>query len=124
MSNKVCHNLSHAERDAKKDAAVKRKDAKTKYVEAIGVWKVREMDRKGQNSALKLEWEKDVRKWEVERNSAKCERRKPRWTKPKIPAMEKPIPKPKVADFVEERESSEENEEMEGEDTSDGSDSD
>lgn len=74
---------AHAERNAKKDAAVKRKDAKTKYVEAIGVWKVREMDRKEQNSALKLEWEKDVRKWEVERNSAKCERRKPRWTKPK-----------------------------------------
>ena len=116
---------AHAERNAKKDAAVKRKDAKTKYVEAIGVWKVREMDRKEQNSALKLEWEKDVRKWEVERNSAKSERRKPRWTKPKMPAMEKPIPKPKVADFVEESESAEENEEMEGEDTeSDGSDSD
>jgi len=38
--------------------------------------------------------------------------------------MEKPIPKPKVADFVEESESAEENEEMEGEDTSDGGDSD
>ncbi len=61
---------AHAERDAKKDATVKRKEAKTKYAEAIGVWKVREMDRKEQNSALKLEWEKEVRKWEVERNSA------------------------------------------------------
>jgi len=93
-------------------------------VEAIGVWKVREMDRKEQNSVLKLEWEKEVKKWEIERNSAKCERRKPRWTKPKMPPMEKTIPKPKVADFVEERESSEENKEMEGEDTSEGGDSD
>jgi len=113
---------AHAERDAKKDAAVKRKDAKAKYAEAIGIWKVREMDRKEQNSVLKTEWEKDVRKWEVEKNSAKCDRRKPRWTKPKMPTMEKPIPKPKVADFAEESESVEE--ENEGEDTSDGSDSD
>ena len=80
------------------------------------------MDRKEQNSVLKTEWEKDVRKWEVEKNSAKCDRRKPRWTKPKMPTMEKPIPKPKVADFAEESESAKE--ENEGEDTSDGSDSD
>ena len=49
-----------------------------------------------------------MRKWEVERNSAKYDRRKPRWTKPKMPTMEKPIPKPKVTDFaLEESESAE-----------------
>ena len=29
-----------------KNAAVKRKDAKTKHAEAVGIWKVREIDRK------------------------------------------------------------------------------
>ena len=33
---------AHAERGAVKNAAAKRKDAKTKYTEAVGVWKVRE----------------------------------------------------------------------------------
>ena len=115
---------AHAERDAKKDAAVKRKGAKAKYAEAISVWKVREVDRKEQNGALKSEWEKEVRDWEVEKNSAKCDKRKPRWIKPKMPAMAKPIPKPKVADFAEESESAEEDEEMDGDNTSDGNDSD
>src|SRR6266545_1389370 len=101
---------AHAKHDAKKNAAIKQKDAKAKDAEAIGIWKVREMDRKEQNSVLKTEWEKDVRKWEVERNSAKCDRRKPRWTKPK------------VAEFAEESESTKEDH-NEGEDTSDSSNS-
>ena len=40
-------------------------------------------------------------RWEVERNSAKCDRRKPRWTKLKMPTMGKPIPKLKITDFEE-----------------------
>jgi len=69
------------------------------------------MDRKERNGELRSEWAKEVRRWEVERNRAKCERTKPRWLKPKMPAMEGAIPKPKVADFEEE---SEGDEEMEG----------
>ena len=56
-----------------------------------------------------------MRRWEVERNSAKCERRKARWTKPKMPVTEKMIPKPKVADFEEESEEMEGDEEEEHE---------
>ena len=41
-----------------------------------------------------------------------------------MPAMEKAIPKPKVADFVEESENTEEDEGMMEDDTSDGNDSD
>jgi hypothetical protein len=84
------------------------------------------MDRKGRNGALKSEWEKEVRNWEVEKNRAKCDRRKPKWTKPKMPAMEKSIPKPKVADFAEESEGDEEMEDIDEDesDTVDGSDSD
>lgn len=81
------------------------------------------MDRKERNSVLKSEWEKEVGKWEVEKNSAKCDRRKPRWTKPKMQPIEKLIPKPKVADFAEEREGDEEIDEDES-DNADGTDSD
>jgi hypothetical protein len=42
---------------------------------------------------------------QMEKNRARCEWTKPKWVKPKIPAMEKPIPKP--------NEESEGNEEME-----------
>ncbi|KAF8059865.1 hypothetical protein FPV67DRAFT_1424886 [Lyophyllum atratum] len=97
-----CVAKSQQDRNAAKDAAIKRKSAKTRYAEAIGIWKVREMDRKKKNDAQKAEWARDVRKWEVEKNRAKCERQKPRWTKPKMPPAEKAAPKPKVADFVEE----------------------
>ena len=41
-----------------------------------------------------------------------------------MPAMAKPIPKPKVADFAEESKSAEEDEEMNGDTTSDGNNSD
>ncbi len=89
-------------RNATKNAAVKRKDAKSRYTDSVSAWKIREADRKDRNDALKAEWAEDVRKWEVEKNRAKCERKKPRWTKPKMPTMEKAIIKPKVADFMEE----------------------
>ena len=111
---------AHAERDAAKDATVKRKDAKKKYAETIGIWRVREMDRKKRNGTLKSEWDEDVRRWEVERNSAKCERRKPRWTKPKKPLMERAVLKPKVADFGDDNEGEEEVEGVEEEDYDDG----
>jgi hypothetical protein len=68
------------------------------------------MDGKKRNDALKAEWTKGVKSWEVERNRAKCERQKLRWTKPKAPVMEKVIVKPRIADFEEE---SKGNEEME-----------
>jgi hypothetical protein len=125
---------AHAERDAAKNAAAKWKDAKKKYTEAVGVWKVREVERKERNGELKSELVKEVKRWEVERNRAKCERSKPRWVKPKAPTMEKPTPKPKVADFEEESEGGsegdeemerdEDEEDVEGSRSSDGSDSD
>jgi len=59
----------------------------------------RGMDQKERNAVLKGGWDKDVRKWTVERDNAKYERHKPRWTKPKIPIMEKAIRKPMLADF-------------------------
>ena len=58
------------------------------------------MDRKEKNTLDKEEWKADVKKWEVERDSAKYDKRKPRWQKPKMPPMVKATIKPKLTDFV------------------------
>jgi len=106
---------------AVEDAAVKKK-AKEKYNEAMDIWKVCEMDRKGQNADLKSGWDEDVKKWTIERDNAKYDRRKPRWMKPKMPTMEKALRKPMVADFNPEDESSEEDEQDQDQMSIDGSD--
>lgn len=87
--------------DAAKDALLKRKDAEERYSDAVGVWKVREMDRREKNTLDKEGWKTEVKKWEVERDSAKYDKRKPRWQKPKMLPMEKATIKPKLSDFVE-----------------------
>jgi hypothetical protein len=84
---------------AVEDAASKKK-AKEQYNHAMDIWKVREMDRKECNAELKGKWEEKVREWGVERDRAKSDRRKPGWTKPKMPPMEKALHKPLLADFV------------------------
>ncbi|KAF8155271.1 hypothetical protein BJ912DRAFT_1070849 [Pholiota molesta] len=122
-----------AARNAAQIASVKRKDAKGMYKGAMEVWRVREMDRKEQNGLSRARWAEDVKKWEVERDEAKIERRKAGWTKPKMPTMEKIAPRPKISDFVEDSEGDDEgdaeNEDADGErsggsDVGDGDDSD
>lgn len=81
------------------EEAVIKKRAREKYTVAMDIWKVREMDQKEQNAVLKGGWDKDVKKWTVEQDNAKYEHRKPRWTKPKMPTMEKTIWKSMLADF-------------------------
>ena len=83
---------------AVEDAAAKKK-AKDQYSAAMEVWKVREMDRKDQNGKLKSNWEAEVKMWCIEREAAKSEHHKPRWTKPKLPTLKKALRKPLVADF-------------------------
>ena len=97
---------------AVEEATVK-KNAREKYAAAMEIWKVQETYQKAQNTILKSGWDEDVKKW-TERDNTKYECRKPRWTKPKMSAMEKTIHKPMVADFNIEDSSSEE-EEDEGE---------
>ena len=103
---------SQAAQDAAKEASSKRKDAKERYLEAMEVWKVREMDRKARNGEVKAGWVKEVKNWGVEKDSAKTDHWKPRWNKPKMPSMEKALPKPKLCDFAEESEEEEENDEV------------
>lgn len=60
---------------------------------------------------MKGKWEGEVRKWTVERDSAKYDHRKLRWTKPKMPPMEKALPKPLLANFTMQDSESEDEEE-------------
>jgi hypothetical protein len=76
---------------------------------------VREVDRKEQNGKVKAGWVKEVEKWGVERDSARNERRKPGWNKPKMPSMKKALPKPKVSDFVGESDEEDDDDKDEGE---------
>jgi hypothetical protein len=96
------------------EEAVSKKKAKEQYGLAMDVWKVREMDRKECNAALKGEWEAGVREWGVERDDAKKDRRKPRWTRPKMPPMEKALRKPLLADFAVQGSESNEDDEDDG----------
>lgn len=103
------------------DAATKKR-AKERYGAAMDVWKVREMDRKDRNGTLKSGWEAEVKVWSDERDDTKCDHRKPRWTKPKMPTMEKALHKPLLADFIVQKDSKEEEEDDENDcRTSDGS---
>jgi hypothetical protein len=72
------------------------------------------MDGKAQNALLKGGWEKDMKKWTIEWDNAKHDCCKPRWTKPKMPMMEKALCKPMVADFSTENKDMEDEEENEG----------
>ena len=80
----------------------------------MDVWKVREMDQKGHNAELKGKWEEEVKKWGIERDNAKTDHRKPRWTKPKMPSMEKALRKPLLADFAVQDSESDEDDENDG----------
>jgi hypothetical protein len=77
-----------------------RKKVKEQYNAAMDIWKVGELDRKEQNVQLKRGWEDEVRRWGIARDQAKLDRRKPGWTKPKLPPMEKALCKPLLADFA------------------------
>ena len=108
-------------RDDAEVEATRKKVSRESYKEAVNVWKVRDDDRKSANRALKQAWEQDVKLWEIERDGAKQDRRKPGWTKPKMPKMAKGIPKPKMADF---RAGDDDKDEDEDHESSTGSDSD
>ncbi|KAF8151381.1 hypothetical protein B0H34DRAFT_755546 [Crassisporium funariophilum] len=92
----------HAARMAAKEASSRRKDAKERYKEATQIWKVRNADRVERNVEAKASWKREVKRWEIERDNAKFEHKKPRWNKPKMPLTENAasLPKPKVSDFV------------------------
>jgi hypothetical protein len=90
----------HKACDEEAEAELKKKEVKVKYDATCETWKVLEVQQKVRNNALLKEWEKDMRKWQEERESTKYDHQRPRWKKPRKPKVEKMIPKPKKANFV------------------------
>jgi hypothetical protein len=93
-----------------------------RYKEAAEAWKVRNKDRLERNAMVKVGWMSKVRQWEMERDSARMDWRKPRWMKPKMPPIKKAVLRPKVSDFVDESEEGKDKEEEDGDEEISGSD--
>lgn len=91
------HNKEQERQEAEKQ---KRKQARDSHAERLKEWREQEALRKVANTAVRAAWAAEVEKWEIERDLAKRERRKPGWTKPLLKGrLERPIPKPrKVVD--------------------------
>ncbi|KAF8257132.1 hypothetical protein EI94DRAFT_1818905 [Lactarius quietus] len=82
------------------DDIIDKKKVREQYSVAMDTWKAQESSRKERNTQLKVEWEVEVKEWNAERDSAKLEHWKPKWMKPRMPAMEKAHCKPLLADFT------------------------
>jgi hypothetical protein len=81
----------------------------------VAEWKRNESARKARNDEVRTHHQVAVKAWEVERDLAKEEKRKPRWTKPKQGLLEKPIPRPKKPDGSDDEAESDEEEEPDNE---------
>lgn len=66
-----------------------KKKVREEYSLVMDTWKVQELSQKELNAKLKGGWEDEVRRWNVEKDHAKSDHQRPKWTKPKIPLREK-----------------------------------
>ncbi|KAF9007689.1 hypothetical protein BDZ89DRAFT_898224, partial [Hymenopellis radicata] len=96
----VEHEQAAEEETAAKEA---RADVKTDYQEAIAIWTRNEEKRVARVNKKKADHREAVKEWERERNAAKSESRKARWTKPKLGPIEKQRPKPTMKSVKEKR---------------------
>ncbi|KAG2138039.1 uncharacterized protein EDB93DRAFT_1106411 [Suillus bovinus] len=62
--------------------------------EELAHWKREEIERKERNKATRANFEAQKVEWEAERDLAKLEKRRPRWNKPKMGEIEKPVSRP------------------------------
>jgi hypothetical protein len=85
------------EEQAKQKAAekVERARKREEHATVVAEWKNNEAERKARNEEVRMVHQDAVKAWEAERDLAKAQRRKPRWTKPKQGLLEKPVPRPK-----------------------------
>lgn len=108
------------ENQAKWKAEEKEERARKREGHAVVVaeWKNNEAARKAHNDKVQKSHQDAVKAWEAERDLAKEEKRKPRWTKPKQGILEKPVPRPKKPD--DDTESDEDDEHEDEDNTIDG----
>jgi hypothetical protein len=91
--NKTLEIHEQAEKKAveKEERARKREE----HAVVIAEWKKNELARKSRNEEVRRVHQDAIKSWEVERDLAKGEKRKPRWVRPKQGLLEKPVPRPK-----------------------------
>ena len=73
-----------------------RKKQRESRAEALEIWKEAEKERRERNMIRKEIFKEELEAWEIEKELAKLERRKPRWGQPKRGKLEKPLPKPNI----------------------------
>ncbi|RXW17484.1 hypothetical protein EST38_g8369 [Candolleomyces aberdarensis] len=79
------------ERDQAKRVMADKRDS---HKEALRVWKLAEKARVARNEVIRQQHRDAVKEWEEESKLAKAEKRRARWTKPKMGPLEKAVPKP------------------------------
>ncbi|KIK77455.1 hypothetical protein PAXRUDRAFT_777686, partial [Paxillus rubicundulus Ve08.2h10] len=62
----------------------------------VKVWKYSEAVQLERNKERRLAYKEEIAGWNVENEQVKSERRKPRWSKPKLRKLESPFPRPGV----------------------------
>jgi hypothetical protein len=80
--------------------AEERKEVTRRYHKAKAQWEAGEAERKKKCEQINTQWKAEVSKWEIEKERAKKERKRPGWLKPKRPQLPKALPKPQKADFA------------------------
>jgi hypothetical protein len=82
----------------KEEALQECKASRAEKSTALKEWKELEEARKARNKEIRQDYEMQVKEWEAERDVAKEEHRRPRWTKPTLKGLLfSPIPKPGFA---------------------------
>ncbi|KAG1895259.1 uncharacterized protein F5891DRAFT_984342 [Suillus fuscotomentosus] len=92
--------VSEHQRAAEEEAAAKEvhQIEREGRAAAMAVWKEAEAARLKRNEERRATYKEEVRLREEERDCAKLEKCRPRWTKPKQGKLELPIPKPTLDD--------------------------
>ena len=76
-----------------------RKIAREQRVEALAAWKKQEERQKEHNTMIQVAHQEAVRQWENKWDTAKSEKWRVRWGKPKQGKLEAAIPRPKKVDL-------------------------
>ncbi|KAJ7174173.1 hypothetical protein C8R43DRAFT_873500 [Mycena crocata] len=88
------------EKNATEKAAAleQRKATRMEKADVMKEWKAVDDERKERNKEIKRDWQEQVKEWEVERDLAREEHRRPGWKKPVLKhLLFPPLPKPDFA---------------------------
>src|SRR5258707_3238716 len=102
-SDDFFNNVVRLDEAAKKKQEEKEEQwlARETHAQALAAWKRLEEERKECNTEIRGAYQDAVKEWEDERDAAKSEGRRARWTKPKQGKLESAIPWPKKPEIAE-----------------------